>query len=243
MSFEPQTAGRMMSLQFLRIHERATVAEAIARLRTADPGEETFALCAVDDDGRLIGVVPVERLVLGDPQTPLRKVASGRVVGVMPETSQDEVARIALRHRVWCIAVVDRQWRPVGMIRARDLIQSMLEMAAKKRLLRRRLPRLTRASPMNQLAPEVCYHLEASYVDSDAAHIHALLVRSVDPDKIRIASFESTKIGGTRGVRICAELIAITRNDLWIEQVAWRLRLEPGVKALNWQIVPLHEEK
>jgi hypothetical protein len=36
---------------------------------------------------------------------------------------------------------------------------------------------------------------------------------------------------------MCAELIAIARNDRWIEQVAWRLSLEPGLKALSWQIV------
>jgi CBS domain-containing protein len=243
MSFEPQTAGRMMSLQFLRVHEGATVAEAIARLRAADPGEEVFVLCAVDNDGRLIGVVPTERLVFGDPQTPLRQVARGRVISVMPETSQDEVARIALRHRVWCIAVVDRQWRPIGVIRVGDVIQSIREGGAKKRSLRRRLTGLIRASPVTQLAPEVSYRLEASYVDSDAAYIRALLVRSLDPEKIRLGSFESTKIGSTGGVRICAELIAIARNDRWIEQVAWRLRLEPGLKALSWQIVPRDGKK
>jgi hypothetical protein len=39
-------------------------------------------------------------------------------------------------------------------------------------------------------------------------------------------------------VTMRAELITIARNDRWIEQVAWRLSLEPGLKALSWQIVP-----
>ena len=57
----------------------------------------------------------------------------------------------------------------------------------------------------------------------DTTYLRALLVRSLDPEKVRLGSFESTKIGGTGGVGMCAELIAITRNDRWIEQVAWRL--------------------
>jgi CBS domain-containing protein len=238
MAFEPQTAGRMMSLQFLRVHEGATVAEAIARLRAADPAEEVFVLCVVDDDGRLIHVVPMERLVFGKPGTPLLHVVSGRVVSVMLETSQDEVARIALRHRVWCIAVVDQERRPMGIIRIRDVIQSIREGGAKKRSLRRRVKRLMQGSAVTWPAPEARYRLEASYVDVDTTYLRALLVRSLDPEKVRLGSFESTKIGGTGGVGMCADLIAITRNDRWIEQVAWRLSLEPGLKALSWQIVP-----
>jgi CBS-domain-containing membrane protein len=213
------------------------VAEAIAQLRAQDPGEEIFVLCAVDDDGRLIGVVPLARLVCSDPRTPLRQVASERVIRVMPETSQHEIARIVRCHRVWCVAVVDRQGRPIGMVRARDVIQSIREGGAQKKSLRQRLTRLIRPSPVTPATPEVCYHLEASYVDTDGPFIHALLVRSLDPEKVRLGSFATTQICGTGGRQMCAELIAIARNDRWIEQVAWRLSLEPGLKALSWQIV------
>ncbi|HKW90971.1 MAG TPA: CBS domain-containing protein [Methylomirabilota bacterium] len=227
----------MMSLQFLRVHEDATVAEVVARLRAADPAEEVLALCVVDDDGWLIGVVPIERLIFCELGTPLQQVARGRVVSVLPETSQDEVARIALRHRVWCIAVVDRERRPMGIIRIRDVIQSIREGGAKKRSLRRGLERLMQAGALTWPASAARYRLEASYIDMDTAYLRTLLARSLDPEKIRLGSFESTKIGGT-GVRMCAELIAIVRNDRWIEQVAWRLSLEPGLTALSWQIVP-----
>jgi CBS domain-containing protein len=237
MAFERQTAGRMMSLQFLRVHEGATVAEAIARLRAADPAEEVIGLCAVDDEGRLIGVIPIERLIFGEPGTPLQQVARGLVVSVTPETSQDEVARTAIRHRVWCIAVVDQERRPVGIIRVRDVFQSTREGGAKKRSLRRHLKRLMQATAVTPAA-EARYRIEASYVDTDGAHLRMLLVRSLDPEKVRLGSFESTNIGGRGAVTMRAELITIARNDRWIEQVAWRLSLEPGLKALSWQIVP-----
>ncbi len=195
------------------------MAEAIAQLRAADPGEEVFVLC-VDDDGRLIGVVPLERLVVGDPRTPLRQVASRRVIRVTPKTSQDEVARIVCHHRVRCIAVVDGQDRPIGMIKARDVIQSIREEGAKKVSLRQRLTRLIRPSPVTPRAPGASYYVEARFVDTDAGYIRALLVRSLDPENIRLESFATTRIGSTGGLRMCAELIAITRNDRWIEQVA-----------------------
>jgi hypothetical protein len=215
-----------MSLEFLPIHETATTAEAITRLRASDPAAGIFVLFAIDDDGRLTGVVPIDRLVLAEPGTPLRQVAGARVVSVTPEMSQDEVALIALRHRVWCIAVVDRERRPIGIIRVGNVFQSIRE----GRLMKE--PRV--ASPR----AEVRYRLEASCSDTDAAHLRALLVRSLDPKRVRLGSFECTKVGNTGVVRMCAELIAIARNDRWIEQVAWRLSLEPGLKGLSWEIVP-----
>ena len=243
MAFARQTAGRMMSLQFLRVHEGTTVAEAIDRLRAADPAEDIIVLCAVDDEGRLTGVVPIERLVFTEPGTPLQQVARKPVVSVMPETPQDKVARTALRHRVWCIAVVDRERRPMGIIRIRDLIQSIREGGAKKTSLRRRLTRLMQATAVTWPAAGVRYRIEATYVDTDGAHLRKLLARSLDPEKVRLGSFESTNIGSRGAVMMCAELITPDRNDRWIEQVAWRLSLEPGLKALSWQIVPPDERK
>ena len=238
MAFERQTAGRMMSLQFLSVHEGATVAEAITRLRAADPAEEVIVLCAVDDEGRLSGVVPIERLIFGEPGTPLQQVASGLVVNVTPETSQDEVARTALRHRVWCIAVVDRERRPLGIIRVRDVIQSIREGGAKGSSLRRRLKRLMHATAVAWPAAVARYRIEATYVDTDGAHLRALLLRSLDPEKVRLGSFECTNVGGSGLVTMRAELITIARYDRWIEQVAWRLGLEPGLKVLTWEAVP-----
>ena len=227
----------MMSLEFLPIHEKATTAEAIARLRASDPAAGIFVLCAVDDDERLTGVVPIDRLVLAEPGTPLRQVAGERVVSVTPEMSQDEVALMALRHRVWCIAVVDRERRPIGIIRVGNVFQSIREGGTKKRSLHRRLMRLMKEPRVTPPRAEARYRLEASCSDTDAAHLRALLVRSLDPERVHLGLFECTKIGSTGVVRMCAELIAIARNDRWIEQVAWRLSLEPGLKGLSWGIV------
>jgi hypothetical protein len=156
----------------------------------------------------------------------------------MPEMSQDEVARTALRHRVWCIAVVDRERRPLGIIRVRDVIQSIREGGAKGSSLRRRLKRLMHATAVTWPAAVAHYRIEATYVDTDGAHLRRLLLRSLDPEKVRLGSFESTNIGGSGAVTMRAELITIARNDRWIEQVAWRLSLEPGLKVLSWQSVP-----
>jgi CBS domain-containing protein len=243
MPFEPQTAGRMMSLQFLTIHQTATIAEAIARLRATDSNGDVLALCAIDDDGRLTGVIPVERLVLAESGIPLRQVARERVVSVTPETSQDEVARIALRHRAWCIAVVDRERRPTGIIWVGNVLQSIREAGIKKTGLHRRLMRFMKEPTATGPAAQARYSLEARCSDTDVAHLRALLVRSLDPSRVRLGSFNSTQIGSTGVVRICAELIGVARNDRWIDQVAWRLSLEPGLRGLSWQIVPPDGEK
>ena len=243
MPFERQTAGRMMSLLFVQVHEAATTAEAIARLQAADPAEQVSILYLVDDSGRLIGIIPIGRLVKAGPGTPLRRLAQEPVISVTPDATQEEVARLALRHRVTSIAVVDRELRPIGFIRGGDLIQSIREGPPRNRSLRRRLERLIYRRPITRARWEVFYRLEASYVDTDAGYIRALMVRSMDAEKIRLRSFHSAKVGDAGGVQLRAELMAVSRNDRWIEQVAWRLSLEPGLKALRWQPVSQNREE
>jgi magnesium transporter len=147
MSFERQTAGRMMSLRFVPVHEGATVAEAIAQLQAADPAERVSVLYVVDDPGRLIGIVPIGRLVKAEPLPALQRVARAPVVSVTPDVPQDEVARLSLRHRVWIIPVVDRERRPMGIVTGAALIHSIRERVPRNRLLRRQLDRLTRPRP------------------------------------------------------------------------------------------------
>jgi putative Mg2+ transporter-C (MgtC) family protein len=75
-------------------------------------------------------------------------------------------------------------------------------------------------------------------VDTDASYIRALMVRSIDPEKIRLRSFHTAKADATGGVQLRADLMTVSRSDRWIEQLAWRLSLEPGLTSLRWQLVP-----
>jgi CBS domain-containing protein len=235
MAFELQ--GRMMSLHFLRVREQATVREIIARLRETKSSEDILFLCAVDDDGRLAGVIPIEQLLLATESLPLQAVARKPAVAVTPEMSQDDVARTALACRAWRIAVVDQDGRPLGVIRVRDVIQTILERNPKGGSRRHRLERIIQPSRTTRRSPATCYRLDARYADADPGSVRALITRSIDPERMRLASFEIAKVPRAGAVAICAELIALERDDRVMEQVAWRLGLEPGLQAVRWAVI------
>src|SRR5258705_7074927 len=63
LEYAENTAGRLMSHDFVAVHEFATVAQAIDHIRKAATGDDAFYLYVVDDHDHLVGLVPLHRLL------------------------------------------------------------------------------------------------------------------------------------------------------------------------------------
>ncbi|MBI2217233.1 MAG: magnesium transporter [Candidatus Rokubacteria bacterium] len=129
LEYEEGTAGRLMSPDFIAVHEGATVAEAIEHIRKAASGDDPFYLYVVDDHDHLVGVVPLHRLLTVDPTTPVRAVRREDVESVTVDTDQEEVARRVQRYDLREVPVVDNRGRLLGTIGIDDVIDVMSEEA------------------------------------------------------------------------------------------------------------------
>src|SRR3989441_2679782 len=129
LEYREGTAGRLMSPDFIAVHEEATVAQAIEHIRRAKTGEGAFYLYVVDDHDHLVGFVPLHRLIAADPATPIKTIRTEDVESVTVDTDQEEVARLVQRYNVIQIPVVDANRRLLGTIGVDDVIHVLREEA------------------------------------------------------------------------------------------------------------------
>ncbi|NOZ06558.1 MAG: magnesium transporter [Chloroflexi bacterium] len=121
--YDEDTAGRLMTEKVVRVRRRWTVQETLDYLRTIDPETETLAyLYVVDDDDRLVGVVPLRTLVTAFPGALIHEVMQPDVISVTVDTDQEEVARLVTQYDFLAVPVVDRQGRLAGIITHDDVV-------------------------------------------------------------------------------------------------------------------------
>ena len=130
LDYPEHSAGRLMSLDFVAVNERATVEQAIDHVRKSVSEERAFELYVVDDHGHLVGVVPLRRLLTAGAGSPVFAVRDENVVSVTPEMDREEVARLVAKYDLVTVPVVDRQHRLVGTIAVDDVIDILGEEAS-----------------------------------------------------------------------------------------------------------------
>jgi len=128
LEYPEDSAGRLMSPEFVAVHESATVEEAIQHIRKSITEERAFELYVVDDHGHLIGVVPLRRLIAAQPGNPVFALRED-VVSVTPEMDQEEVAQLVAKYDLVAVPVVDQRQELVGTITVDDVIDIVGEEA------------------------------------------------------------------------------------------------------------------
>ena len=129
LEYREGTAGRLMSREFVAVHEQATVAQAIDDIRKAATGDDAFYVWVVDGHEHLVGLVPLHRLLAADPHTPISAIRNEDVESVTVDTDQEEVARLVQHYNVIEVPVVDASRRLLGTIGVEDVIDVIREEA------------------------------------------------------------------------------------------------------------------
>jgi CBS domain-containing protein len=137
LTYPEESAGGIMTTDFVVLPEGLTAGAAIARLReTARENETLTYIYVADSRDHLVGVVSLHELVLADPATPVAEFMHRRVVSVGLLDSQDEVAQAVSKYNLVAIPVVDGEQRIQGIVTADDALDKVLPTAWKKRLPR-----------------------------------------------------------------------------------------------------------
>jgi magnesium transporter len=124
------TAGRVMTTEYVRLQQGLTVGQALQKIQRSDRDKETIYYAYVTDENRkLLQVVSLRQLLFTLPDTPLKEVASNRVIKAYTLMSQEDVARVMKRYDLIALPVVDREDRLVGIITIDDTIDILEEEA------------------------------------------------------------------------------------------------------------------
>jgi len=125
-----ESAGGLMTTEYLALRRRMTAAEAIEAIRRWHPSEETiYYLFVVDQYGRLSGVVNLRRLIVADPTARIMEIMDQELLSVTAGTDQEEAARIMARYDLLLLPVVDENGILLGVITFDDVIDVLEEEA------------------------------------------------------------------------------------------------------------------
>lgn len=139
------SAGGLMTSEFLALRRRMTAGEALAAIRAWKPDAETiYYLFVVDAQGGLCGVVNLRQLVIADPQIRLMDIMDTEVISVPVGTDQEECARLMSRYDLLALPVVNGGNRLLGVITIDDVVDVLEDEATED------IQRLGGAQPLDR---------------------------------------------------------------------------------------------
>ena len=137
LGYPEDSAGGLMTTEYIALEENLTTGEAIDRLREMEPDAETiYYVYVTTEEGHLAGVLSLRDLIIAKPATPVRDVMNREPVAVEVTADQDEVAEVVAHYNLLAVPVVDDQNVLMGIVTVDDAIDTVIPTAWKRRLPR-----------------------------------------------------------------------------------------------------------
>ena len=127
LNYPADSAGSIMTTEFVYLHPDATVEESFARIRKVGVDKETIYTCYVTRRRTLEGVVTVKSLLLSSSDTRIRDIMETNVLYVNTHDDKEDVAQMFSKYDLTALPVVDKENRLVGIITVDDAMDVIEE--------------------------------------------------------------------------------------------------------------------
>lgn len=119
---EGETAGSLMTTEYLALNENLNVSAAIQAIREYPRKDTFFYVYIIDDQEHLVGVLSLRSLILAGPHEELKNVMVPEVVRVSIDASHEEVAQLVAKYDLLSIPVVNAQNQLLGVVTVDDVL-------------------------------------------------------------------------------------------------------------------------
>jgi len=128
LKYPEDSAGSIMTTEFVDLKETMTVADALKRIRRTGLDKETINICYVIDEGRrLIGLLTIRTLLLSEEDDVIGDIMERNLIAVQTLDDQETVARALSKYDFLALPVVDKESRLVGIVTVDDAIDVLQE--------------------------------------------------------------------------------------------------------------------
>jgi Mg/Co/Ni transporter MgtE len=137
--YEDDTAGGLMTTEFLTLPKDLTVGAALARLREmAETPNMIYYIYVVEEEvsWKLCGVIALRSLILADPSYSLREVMRDEYQSAHPDDSAREVAEKIAEYNLLALPVMDNTGDILGIVTVDDAMEMLLPKGWRQRLPR-----------------------------------------------------------------------------------------------------------
>jgi len=131
---ESDTAGGLMTTEYINYPPGMTAAEAMLRFRKDAPEiESVYYIYIIDEEERLVGIVSLKDLLLAESTTTLGSIMETNIKSVRPEADEMEVAAVISKYDLFALPVVDCDTCLIGIITVDDILDLLLPKQARKK--------------------------------------------------------------------------------------------------------------
>jgi magnesium transporter len=128
LSYPEGTVGSLMDFDVVSIRGDVTCEVALRYLRRFDElPSQTDALFVIDHDEQLVGALPLNKLLVTDPDVPISGLYDPEVISFHPEDDADEAAQAFDRYNLVSAPVVDAQGRVIGRLPVETVLEYVRE--------------------------------------------------------------------------------------------------------------------
>ncbi len=126
LEFREDTAAGRMTTEYLAMGATATVQDAIETLKQFEGGIETVStIYLLGPDAKLMGAVPLARIVVAGGGTPLQELALEPLISAHAGANEKVVAELFDKYNLLTLPVLDDEGRMTGVITADDIISQL----------------------------------------------------------------------------------------------------------------------
>ena len=237
LSFEEETAGRLMQREYVAAPEGDNVGNVIDRLRAeaAELPDEFFEIYVVDAAMRPIGAVRVSSLIRARRQTPLTELMRSPLILIRPEMDQEEVAQTFQKYHMASAPVVDEAGRLTGMVTVDDIVDVITEESEEDLL---RLAGVSDAAQTDTVARSVSARAPWLLVNLLTAVVASAVISAFEGSIDQLVALAIlmpivASMGGNAGTQALAVAVrAIAARDL-TESNAARYVVREGMTAIS----------
>lgn len=128
MSFPEDSVGARMDFEMVTIRDDVTLEVVLRYLRRFDElPDQTDQVFIIDRDDKLIGSLPLDRLLINEPETEVVKVMRTDLLTLQPEDDAGDAAQAFERYDLVSAPVVDRLGRLIGRLTVNEVVDVIRE--------------------------------------------------------------------------------------------------------------------
>ncbi len=238
LKYDEDTAGGIMTSNFVFVRENATVNDAISEIRkNSDEFENIYHVYVLTDDDVLLGIIPLKALLTNPLDTPVKDIIDDDLIYVTPDVDQEEVANIIQKYDLVAIPVVDENRRMLGRITFDDIVDVIQEEASEDI---QKIAGLTEEEEFSYSTFRISRNrLPWLFVSLAGELISAVVLKSFQAsiEQIIVASFFIPIVmamGGSSGSQSAIVTVqSISTGDIWLSDTLKKLFKELRVALLN----------
>ncbi len=130
LGFRKDSAGGLMTTEFLSLNSTATAGDALAKVKASlDHAVSIMTVYVVDDKGRYVGTTTIHRFLNEDPAKPILAVCHPQKVFVHADDGMEKVAVLIEQYKYSAIPVVDDDDVLIGSITVDDVMEELIALA------------------------------------------------------------------------------------------------------------------